>query len=173
MEKNRSSKDNNARSEPTRRVIVQSAMAGALAGLGLTGIAPLNPARAAADASKWPKDAFSQKTEADAIKALYAGKTPEPSDKVSLDAPEIAENGAVVPISVSTTIPNVTSIAILVSQNPFPLAANYPIPAGTSAMVANRLKMAKTSNVIALVAAGDKVFSATKEVKVTVGGCGG
>jgi sulfur-oxidizing protein SoxY len=173
MEKNRSSKNRNARSGPTRRVIVQSAIAGGLAGLGLTGIAPLDPALAAADASKWPKDAFSQKTEADAIKALYAGKTPEPSDKVSLEAPEIAENGAVVPISVSTTLPNVTSIAILVSQNPFPLAANYPIPAGTSAMVANRLKMAKTSKVIALVAAGDKVFSATKEVKVTVGGCGG
>ena len=78
-----------------------------------------------------------------------------------------------VPIAVSTTLPDVTSIAILVSENPFPLAANYPIPPGTSPMVANRLKMAKTSKVIALVASGDKVFSATKEVKVTVGGCGG
>jgi len=173
MNKNRSSKLLSARRGPTRRVIVQGAIAGGLAGLGLTGIAPLSPVRAAPDASKWPKDAFGQKTEADAIKALYAGKTPEPSDKVHLDAPEIAENGAVVPISVSTTLPGVTSIAILVSQNPFPLAANYPIPAGTSPMVANRLKMAKTSNVVALVASGDKVFSATKEVKVTVGGCGG
>ncbi len=162
-----------ARSGPTRRVIVQGAIAGGLAGLGLAGVAPLGPARAAADAAKWPKDAFGQKTEADAIKALFASKTPEASDKVNLDAPEIAENGAVVPISVSTTLPGVTSIAILVSENPFPLAANYPIPAGTTPMVANRLKMAKTSKVIALVASGDKVFSATKEVKVTVGGCGG
>ena len=129
-------------------------------------------ARAAADAGKWPKDAFSQKTEAGAIKALY-GKTPEASDKVSLDAPEIAENGAVVPISVTTTLPDVTSIAIIVAGNPFPLAAHYVIPAGTSAVVANRLKMAKTSKVIALVESGGKVFSATKEVKVTVGGCGG
>lgn len=156
----------------TRRAVVQAAIAGALAGAGLAGIAPSSPARAAADAAKWPKDAFSQKTEADAIKALY-GKTPEASDKVVLDAPEIAENGAVVPISVSTTLPDVTSIAIVVSENPFPLAANYPIPPGTSPTVANRLKMAKTSKVIALVASGDKVFSASKEVKVTVGGCGG
>jgi sulfur-oxidizing protein SoxY len=151
---------------------MQTAMAGALAGAGLAGMALSSPARAAADAAKWPKDAFSQKNEADAIRALF-GKTPEPSDKVTLDAPEIAENGAVVPISVSSTLPNVTSIAIVVSENPFPLAANYPIPPGTAPTVANRLKMAKTSRVIALVASGDKVFSASKEVKVTVGGCGG
>jgi len=166
------SKFTSARRGQTRRLIVQGAIAGGLAGLGLAGAAPLSRARAAADAAKWPKDAFTQKTEADAIKALY-GKMPEASDKVNLDAPEIAENGAVVPIAVSTTLPDVTSIAILVSENPFPLAANYPIAPGTSPMVANRLKMAKTSKVLALVASGDKVFSASKEVKVTVGGCGG
>ncbi|MFY9760626.1 MAG: thiosulfate oxidation carrier protein SoxY [Xanthobacteraceae bacterium] len=171
MDNKAPSKATSARSEPTRRVIVQGAIAGSLAGLGLAGVAPLSPARA--DAAKWPKDAFGQKTEADAIKTLFAGKTPEASDKVNLDAPEIAENGAVVPISVSTTLPDVTSIAILVSENPFPLAAIYPIPPGTSPTVANRLKMAKTSKVIALVTSGDKVFSASKEVKVTVGGCGG
>jgi sulfur-oxidizing protein SoxY len=162
-----------ARSGPTRRAIVQGAIVGSLAGLGLAGVAPLNPARAAADVAKWPKDAFGQKAETDAMKTLFAGKTPEASDKVNLDAPEIAENGAVVPISVSTTLPDVTSIAIMVSENPFPLAAIYPIPPGTAPMVANRLKMAKTSKVIALVTSGDKVFSASKEVKVTVGGCGG
>ena len=126
----------------------------------------------AADAAQWPKDAFTQKSEADAIKALY-GKDGGGSDKVKLDAPEIAENGAVVPISVSSALPDVTSIAILVSENPFPLAASYKIPAGTSAMVANRLKMAKTSKVVALVESDGKIYSATKEVKVTVGGCGG
>ena len=154
----------------TRRTVIQGALAGGLA--GFAGLVPLTRARAAADANKWPKDAFAQKNEADAIKALY-GKTPEISDKVSLDAPEIAENGAVVPISVNTTLPGVTSIAIIVSENPFPLAASYPIPAGTAPMVANRLKMAKTSKVTALVEAGGKIFSASKEVKVTVGGCGG
>jgi sulfur-oxidizing protein SoxY len=168
------SKNTNARRGQTRRTIMQGAIAGGLATLSLAGTAPFNRARAAAaDASKWPKDAFSQKTQPAAIKALFGGKNPEASDKVNLDAPEIAENGAVVPILVSTTLPDVASISIVVSENPFPLTAHYPIPPGTSPMVANRLKMAKTSKVIALVAAGGKVYSATKEVKVTVGGCGG
>jgi len=166
------SKQKGPRAGQTRRTILQGAAAGGLAGLGLVGAAPLNRARAAADAGQWPKNAFSQKSEADAIKALY-GKTPEVSDKITLDAPEIAENGAVVPISVSTTLPDVTSISLIVSENPFPLAATYQVPAGTSAMMANRLKMAKTSKVIALVQSGGKIFSTSKEVKVTVGGCGG
>jgi sulfur-oxidizing protein SoxY len=79
----------------------------------------------------------------------------------------------VVPISVTTTLENVTSISFLVSENPNALAASYKIPAGTMPSVANRLKMAKTSNVIVIVEAGGKLYSATKQVKVTVGGCGG
>jgi sulfur-oxidizing protein SoxY len=154
----------------TRRLVLQGAGLAALAGAGdiLFGLAP---ALAAAD-DKYPEDAFKQKGEADAIKSLY-GKTAEASDKVKLDAPEIAENGAVVPISVTTTLENVTSISFLVSENPNALAASYKIPAGTMPSVANRLKMAKTSNVIVIVEAGGKLYSATKEVKVTVGGCGG
>ena len=152
-----------------RRLIIKGAVAGGR-------MASRRLARAqvrAADASKWPKDAFGQKTEADAIKALY-GKSAEESDKVRLDAPEIAENGAVVPITVSSALPDVTAISILVPENPFPLTASYKkIPAGTSAMVGNRLKMAKTSKVVALVEAGGKLYSTSKEVKVTVGGCGG
>jgi sulfur-oxidizing protein SoxY len=154
----------------TRRLIVKGAIAGSLA--GLAGSVPWSRAEAAANASSWPKDAFQQKSEADAIKTLY-GKSAQASDKVKLDAPEIAENGAVVPISVSSTLPDVTSISLIVVENPYPLAASYKIPAGTSAMVANRLKMAKTSKVVALVESGGKLYSATKEVKVTVGGCGG
>ncbi|HTG03927.1 MAG TPA: thiosulfate oxidation carrier protein SoxY [Bradyrhizobium sp.] len=155
---------------PARRVILKGAGAVALVGLGNIPFS-LAPAFAAAN-DKYPEDAFKAKSEADAIKSLY-GKTAEPSDKVRLDAPEIAENGAVVPISVSTTLADVTSIAFLVSENPNALAASYKIPAGTMPSVANRLKMAKTSNVIAIVEAGGKLYSATKEVKVTVGGCGG
>ncbi len=172
MDLDNMSKITNTRGGQTRRTVMQGALAGGLATFALAGTAPVNRARAAADASKWPKGAFSEKTEAGALKALY-GKTPEASDKVSLDAPEIAENGAVVPISVTTALPGVTSISIIVAGNPFPLAAHYLIPAGTTAAVANRLKLAKTSNVIALVEAGGKIYSATKEVKVTVGGCGG
>ncbi len=154
----------------TRRLILQGAGAVALVGLGNLPFG-LTPALAAAN-DKYPEEAFKQKTDADVIKSLY-GKTAEPSDKVKMDAPEIAENGAVVPISVSTTLADVTSIAFLVSENPNVLIAKYNIPAGTMPSVANRIKMAKTSNVTVLVEAGGKLYSATKEVKVTVGGCGG
>jgi sulfur-oxidizing protein SoxY len=154
----------------TRRLILQGAGLVVLAGVGNIPFG-LAPALAAAN-DKYPEDAFKLKGEADAIKSLY-GKTAELSDKVKLDAPEIAENGAVVPISVTTTLENVTSISFLVSENPNALAASYKIPAGTMPSVANRLKMAKTSNVIVVVEAGGKLYSATREVKVTVGGCGG
>ena len=153
----------------SRRVILQGAGSIALVGLGNLPFA-VTPAFAAND--KYPDDAFKAKSEADAIKALY-GKAAEASDKIKLDAPEIAENGAVVPVSVSTTLADVTSISFLVSENPVVLVASYRIPAGTMPSVANRIKMAKTSNVTVVVEAGGKVYSAAKEVKVTVGGCGG
>ena len=153
----------------TRRRVMATALAGFAATIAL----PALVKRAfAADAALWPKDAFAEKTEAGAIKALY-GKDAEVSDKVKLDAPEIAENGAVVPVSVSSALPDVTSIAIIVTENPFPLAASYKMPLGTAGTVSNRLKMAKTSKVMALVESGGKIYSASKEVKVTVGGCGG
>lgn len=152
-----------------RRLILQGIGAVALVGLGHI---PFASGALAAANDKYPEDAFKAKTEADAIKALY-GKTAEASDKVKLDAPEIAENGAVVPVSVTTTLADVTSISFLVSENPVVLVASYKIPAGTMPSVANRIKMAKTSNVIVVVEAGGKVYSTTKEVKVTVGGCGG
>ena len=164
--------DNSSQSlrRPSRRGLLQGF---ALAGLMSVGLNALRSVAAlAADAAGWPVEAFKQKSEAEALKSLYR-KTPEASDKVKLDAPEIAENGAVVPISVSTSLPNVTSISVIVAENPYALAASYKIPDGTMASVSNRLKMAKTSNVIAVVESDGKLYSATKEVKVTVGGCGG
>src|SRR5437870_661801 len=98
----------------TRRVILQGAGAVALVGLG--NLPFLAPALAAAN-DKYPEEAFKAKSDADAIKALY-GKTAEASDKVKVDAPEIAENGAVVPIAVTTTLAEVTSISFLVHENP-------------------------------------------------------
>src|SRR5215468_5373211 len=154
----------------TRRLILQGAASVALIGLGNLTFGAQG-ARAAAN-DKYPENAFKQKSEADAIKALY-GKTAEPSDKIKLDAPEIAENGGVVPISVTTMLEKVTSISFFVAENPNALAASYKIPDGTVPSVANRLKMAKTTNVVAIVEADGKLNSATKEVKVTVGGCGG
>jgi len=153
----------------SRRVILQGAGAVALVGLGSTTFGW--PAFAAAN-DKYPEQAFKQKSDADAIKALY-GKTAEASDKIKLDAPEIAENGAVVPVSVTTTLSDVSSISFLVAENPIVLVASYRIPAGTVPSVANRIKMAKTSKVTVLVEASGKLYSADKEVKVTVGGCGG
>jgi sulfur-oxidizing protein SoxY len=157
------------RTSATRRLVLKGAGSVALVGIGFSfGVIP---ALAAAN-DKYPEDAFKQKSDSDAIKALY-GRNAEASDKVKLDAPEIAENGAVVPIAVATTLPDVTSISFFVSENPNALAASYVIPAGTLPVISNRLKMAKTCNVIAIVESSGKLFSATKEVKVTVGGCGG
>jgi sulfur-oxidizing protein SoxY len=149
----------------SRRVILQGV--GSVALVVAFGAAP---AFAAND--KYPEEAFKQKSSDDAIKLLY-GKSAEKSDKIKLDAPEIAENGAVVPIAVSSTLPDVTAIAFLVAENPNALVAAYKIPAGTMPSVANRIKMARTSNVIVVVEAGGKLYSTSKEVKVTVGGCGG
>ena len=105
----------------TRRLILQGAVSVALVGLGNL---PFGLALAAAN-DKYPEDAFKAKSDTDAIKSLY-GKTAEPSDKVKLDAPEIAENGAVVPVSVSTSLPDVTSISIPASRdNPNALAASW------------------------------------------------
>src|SRR5712675_1495702 len=140
----------------TRRVILKGAGAVALVGLGNIPFS-LVPAFAAAN-DKYPEDAFKAKSEADAIKSLY-GRTAEPSDKVKLDAPEIAENGAVVPIAVTTTLTEVASVSFLVPENPNVLAAYYKIPPGTMPNVANRFKMAKTSNVIVIVEAGGKLYS--------------
>ena len=121
----------------TRRLILQGAGVVALVGLGNIGFG-LAPALAAAN-DKYPEDAFKAKSAADAIKALY-GKTAEPSDKVKLDAPEIAENGAVVPISVTTDLGDVTSISFLVTDNPNALASSYRIPAGTRAVKMLRIR---------------------------------
>lgn len=155
-----------------RRMVLKGAAAAAgLAGLGI-GDALTSPA-GAANAAAWPADAFKQKGEADVIKALYPGKTAQASDKVKLDAPEIAENGAVVPISVSADLPDVSSISILALENPNTLAASYKLGAGTAPAVANRLKLAKTTKVVALVESGGKLHRTEKEVKVTIGGCGG
>jgi sulfur-oxidizing protein SoxY len=156
--------------EFSRRLILQGAGMVALVGLGNIPFS-LAPAFAAAN-DKYPEEAFKQKSDADAIKSLY-GKAPEASDKIKVDAPEIAENGSVVPVSVTTSLADVSSISFLVSENPVALVASYKIPAGTLPSVANRIKMAKTSNVVVVVEAGGKLYSATKEVKVTVGGCGG
>lgn len=157
---------------PTRRILLRGATAGALTALFAPGF--MTPAKAdtAADASLYPAAAFAQKSEDAAVKAMF-NMTATPSTAISFDAPDIAENGAVVPLSVSSTLPNITAIAILALGNPNTMAAAYQLPAGTNAAVSARIKLAKTTDVIALVQSGGKLYSITKNVKVTLGGCGG
>ena len=129
----------------------------------------ITPGMALAD---WNKAAFDAKSMADTLKALGAGAPTESKD-VQVTGPDIAENGAVVPVGVSSTLPNVTMVAILIEKNPNALAASFTLPEGTEANVQTRVKMGQTSNVYALVKSDGKFFMATKEIKVTLGGCGG
>lgn len=120
----------------------------------------------------WQKDAFMAENFDSAIDHLY-GMAATDSDAVKLKAPDIAENGAVVPVSVSTELADVESISIYVEGNPNPLSASFEISKFMQANVSTRIKMGKTSNVIAAVKAGGKVYTTRQEVKVTIGGCGG
>ena len=125
----------------------------------------------AALAADWNKSAFEGKTLSDAFKGLGAG-VPANSADIIMRAPDIAENGAVVPIGIESKIPGTESIALLIEKNPNPLAAAFDIPAGTETMVSMRVKMGETSSVYALVKANGKYYVAKKEIKVTLGGCG-
>ena len=116
--------------------------------------------------------AFEAKSLDETIK-LLGGTTAVQSGEISITAPDIAENGAVVPIGVTSKIPNTQNIYILVDKNLNSLSAGFGIPPGTEPNVATRVKMAQTSNVHAVVKADNKFYVATKEVKVTLGGCGG
>ena len=125
-----------------------------------------------ARAEGWNKAAFETKSLNDAVKAL-GGAPPAQSNEITIASPDIAENGAVVPFTIASKLPKTESIALLVEKNPNILAANFNIPDGTDPWVNTRVKMAQTSNVYALVKAGGKYYYASKEVKVTLGGCGG
>ncbi|MBT9466066.1 thiosulfate oxidation carrier protein SoxY [Hydrogenophaga sp.] len=148
----------------SRRVALKTT--GAFATLVSLGIVTQSQAHAAMD-----RAGFDIKTMADAVKAL--GGTAASSDQVTVVAPDIAENGAVVPVGATSKLPNTTDIYLIVEKNPTPMAAGFQIPAGTAADVQTRLKMGQSSNVFAVVRADGKLFSAFKETKVTLGGCGG
>lgn len=122
--------------------------------------------------ANWNKAAFDAKNMAEVLKAM-GGSAAEKSDDIIITAPDIAENGAVVPIAVASKIANTQSISILVEKNPSSLAAEFEILPGTEANVGTRVKMGQSSNIHAVVKAGGKYYVATKEVKVTLGGCGG
>jgi len=126
----------------------------------------------AAFAADWNQKAFEAKNLKDAFDVLGAGSRLSSADIV-LIAPEIAENGAVVPIGAVSKLPGTESISILVANNPTALAASFDIPAGTEPAVSTRIKLAETSEVHVLVKAQGKYYVTKKEIKVTIGGCGG
>ena len=147
-----------------RRTFLQGAMAASAAGLAVSA-GLLTPRMVMADGS-----AFDAKTLDDALKAMAI--TPEESADIKIKAPEIAENGAVVPVTV-TGVDGTTELSILVENNPTPLAATFILGEGALPEASTRIKMGKTSNIVAIAKVGDKTLSAKQEVKVTIGGCGG
>ena len=151
-----------------RSFIKSSAAAGAF---GVAVSAGLITPRAVMAA--WPKAAFESADVDAAIKgSLGDGAVTESSD-IALKAPEIAENGAVVPITVTSKIPGTESISILIPKNPTPLTATFKFGSNTEGFISTRVKMSQTSDVLAVVKAGGKLFSSKLTVKVTIGGCGG
>ena len=121
----------------------------------------------------WNEAAFQAKDVPSALTSLLGSDAKEASDAIQIKAPDIAENGAVVPIGVASTLPNVTMVAIMVEKNPTTLAASFTLPAGTEPNIQTRVKMGQTSNVFAVVKSDGKFFMTSKEIKVTLGGCGG
>lgn len=125
-----------------------------------------------AQAADWNPKAFEAKNIKDALDALGAGN-PANSNDIVMTAPEIAENGAVVPVAAESKIPGTEMMAFLIAKNPTALAASFDIPSGTEASVSTRVKLATTTDVHVLVKAQGKYYMTKKEIKVTIGGCGG
>lgn len=155
--------------DQTRRNVLKASGGASLYAL-LAGAGMLRPK--AVLAADWNQKAFEAKNLKDAFDALGAGNRIESNDIV-MTAPEIAENGAVVPIGAVSKIPGTESIAILIAKNPTSLAASFDIPSGTEPAVSTRVKLAQTSDVHVLVKAQGKYYVTKKEIKVTIGGCGG
>ncbi len=141
-----------------------SGMLGVAASAGL-----LTPRRVLA---AWPETAFAAKSIDDALDTLFGDTTLATSGDIKIKAPEIAENGAVVPITISTGMA-AESISVLIAKNPSPLACSFALGGSTLGFVSTRVKMGETSDLIAVVKSGGKLYSAKKTVKVTIGGCGG
>jgi len=120
----------------------------------------------------WHKEAFGAKSAPDALKSLGIANA-APSQDVLIEAPQIAENGAVVPVEITSNVKGTTSILVLIDKNPFPLAGKFDFTEGALPFVKVNLKMGETSDVRVVAEAGGKHYFATREIKVTIGGCGG
>jgi sulfur-oxidizing protein SoxY len=120
----------------------------------------------------WNKEAFSAKSAGDALKNLGIANA-QPSKDLTVEIPEIAENGAVVPIEISSTIPGTTALIVVIDKNPFPLITRFDFKEGALPFVKLNAKVGETSDVRVLAEAAGKYYVTTREVKVTIGGCGG
>ena len=150
-----------------RNVLKSAAGAGTVAVAVAAGL--LKPTMALAGA---PRTAFEAKTVGDALKGMGATAAADSKD-ITIKAPDIAENGAVVPVEVTSGIAGTTAIAIIAEKNATPLIADFDLMNGAQGFISTRIKMGQTSLIRAVVLAGGKSYTATKEVKVTIGGCGG
>jgi len=137
--------------------------------LGAAGLLLLRPLAALA---AWNKEAFGAKTAADALKSLGASN-PAPSSEILIEAPQIAENGAVVPIEIQSNLAGTSSLIVLIDKNPLPLISRFSFLDGALPFVKLNVKMGETSEVRVLAQAGGRYYTAAKEIKVTIGGCGG
>jgi sulfur-oxidizing protein SoxY len=119
----------------------------------------------------WPADAFAQQDYQAAFRAFFGDVPVMQSEGIGLTAPDIAENGATVQITVVASLPEVESITVFGEKNPFPLIASFTFTSAARPVVTTRIKMADTSDVIAVVRSAGRCYSARKRVKVTAGGC--
>ena len=152
-----------------RRVLLKGTFAAGATGIAIS--AGLLTPKAVLAA--WPKAAFEAKDINAALEASLGSSSTTESSEIKLKAPDIAENGAVVPITVTSDSANTEAISIIVAENATPLSATFNLGATTNGFVSTRIKMGKTSDVTAVVKAGGKLYSTSKNVKVTIGGCGG
>ncbi len=153
--------------EMKRRIFLKGSLAAGAVGVAAGLLTPQ------AVLAAWNKAAFEAKDISGALNGLYGSDAPDASDTIKIKAPDIAENGAVVPITIETDAADVSSIALIAAENGTPLVADFNLTADSVPFVSTRIKMGKTGDVVAVVKAGGKLMSAKKSVKVTIGGCGG
>ena len=148
-----------------RRVFLQGSLA--VGAMAVTGLFMPTSAMAA-----WPKDAFQATELSAALKALWgADATPPASDKIKIDAPDLADDGSMVRVKVMTDLPNAESITIFSPKNPIPLIASFKLGPGAKGFISTKIKMAESAEIVAVVKAGGQLHSAARHVKVTAGGC--
>ncbi|NOZ54735.1 MAG: thiosulfate oxidation carrier protein SoxY [Gammaproteobacteria bacterium] len=152
-----------------RRAFLKGTIASSIAGVAVSA-GLLTPRIVLAE---WPKASFDATSVSKSLSSLLGSDRYSASADIKIKAPDIAENGSVVPITVSTSLPKIDSITVIIEKNPSPLAANFRLSPNTEGFVSTRVKMGKTSDLIAIVKSDGKLYSAKKTVKVTIGGCGG